>query len=45
MQRFLSMREVCTIFGVTRTTIARWEEELEFPRRVHAGVQATGSTG
>jgi predicted DNA-binding transcriptional regulator AlpA len=43
MQRFLSMGEVCTIFGVSRTTIARWEEELEFPRRVLLGaVRPTG---
>jgi predicted DNA-binding transcriptional regulator AlpA len=37
MKRFLSLGEVCTIFGVSRTTIARWEEELGFPRRVYLG--------
>jgi predicted DNA-binding transcriptional regulator AlpA len=35
--RFLSMKEVCTMFGVTPTTIARWEEDSDFPRRTYLG--------
>jgi predicted DNA-binding transcriptional regulator AlpA len=37
MQRFLSMGELCAILGVTRTTIDRWEEEGDFPKRVYLG--------
>jgi len=36
--RFLSMQEVCAMFGVTRSTIDRWEASCGFPARVHFGV-------
>jgi predicted DNA-binding transcriptional regulator AlpA len=36
--RFLSMQEVCALFGVTRTTIGRWEDECNFPVRVPLGM-------
>jgi len=35
--RFLSMKEVCAIFGVSRSTIDRWEDEAGFPRRTELG--------
>jgi predicted DNA-binding transcriptional regulator AlpA len=35
--RFLSMQEVCVMFGVSRSTIDRWEEDCGFPGRVHLG--------
>ena len=36
--RFYSLKEVCEMFGVTRTTIARWECDCGFPIRVHLGL-------
>jgi predicted DNA-binding transcriptional regulator AlpA len=35
--RFYSMEEVCLMFGVSRTTIARWEKENGFPLRAYLG--------
>jgi len=37
MKRYYSMREVCEMFNVTRTSIKRWEEECGFPLRVTLG--------
>ena len=42
MKRYYSMREVCEMFGVTRTTIGRWEDPEDpdfcgFPPRVYLG--------
>jgi predicted DNA-binding transcriptional regulator AlpA len=42
MKRYYSMREVCEMFGVTRTTIGRWENPKDkgycyFPPRVFLG--------
>jgi predicted DNA-binding transcriptional regulator AlpA len=34
---FYSMREVCVAFGVSRSTIDRWEVESGFPKRVYLG--------
>jgi predicted DNA-binding transcriptional regulator AlpA len=36
--RFLSMQEVCVMFGVSRSTIDRWEVDCGFPGRVRLGV-------
>jgi predicted DNA-binding transcriptional regulator AlpA len=36
--KFYSMAEVCELFGVTRTTIGRWEEGNGFPFRVPLGI-------
>lgn len=36
--RFYTLDEVCSIFGVTRTTIARWERDCGFPPRVYLGL-------
>ena len=36
--RFYSMEEVCRMFGVTRTTIARWERDCGFPQRTLLGL-------
>jgi predicted DNA-binding transcriptional regulator AlpA len=38
MKLFYSMSEVCEMFGVSRTTIGRWEDEAGFPPRVYLGV-------
>ena len=35
--RFYSMDEVCLMFGVTRSTIARWEMDNGFPARARLG--------
>jgi predicted DNA-binding transcriptional regulator AlpA len=35
--KIFSIGEMSTILGVSRTTLARWEEEGSFPRRVHLG--------
>lgn len=35
--RFLSMKEVCEMFGVTPTTIGRWETDCGFPSRKYLG--------
>jgi hypothetical protein len=34
---FYSMREVCEMLGVARSTIDRWELESGFPKRVYLG--------
>lgn len=31
------MAEVCELFGVSRTTIDRWEQDCGFPKRVYLG--------
>jgi predicted DNA-binding transcriptional regulator AlpA len=36
--KFYSMQDVCELFGVSRTTIGRWEEANGFPRRVRLGI-------
>lgn len=36
--RFYTLDEVCSMFGVTRTTIARWEADNGFPPRVLLGL-------
>jgi predicted DNA-binding transcriptional regulator AlpA len=43
VKRYYSMHETCEMFGVTRTTIGRWEDPNDenycgFPARVHLGV-------
>jgi predicted DNA-binding transcriptional regulator AlpA len=37
--RFYSLAQVTSMFTVSRTTIARWESENGFPKRVFLGRQ------
>ena len=36
--RFYTLNEVCVMFGVTRTTIERWERDCGFPPRAYLGL-------
>ena len=35
--KFLSMKEICAMFGVSRSTIKRWVGEGGFPQAVQLG--------
>jgi predicted DNA-binding transcriptional regulator AlpA len=42
---FYTMKEVCAMFNVTRTTISRWEDPEEgngFPPRSYLGISRPG---
>lgn len=36
--RFLSMKQVCAMVGVSRTSVDRWEEAGHFPKRKTLGI-------
>ncbi len=40
--RIVRLPEVLTITGVSESTIARWEDNREFPGRVRIGVRCVG---
>jgi predicted DNA-binding transcriptional regulator AlpA len=42
--KFYSMQQVCAKFGVSRTTIGRWEEKNGFPCRVALGIVSDDPT-
>jgi predicted DNA-binding transcriptional regulator AlpA len=42
--KFYSMDEVCGLYGVSRTTITRWEKENSFPVRVRLGTVSDDPT-
>lgn len=41
--RYYSMAQVCSMFTVSRTTIGRWEQECDFPKRVYLGASKSFS--
>lgn len=38
MNRFLRLKDVCQIFGVSRYTIRNWVEKGEFPQPIKKGL-------